>query len=180
MLNIIVEISKYLILIIMLLYTLESFWVFRYEEDYDQRYVLRNQLLLIIFLDFTAFLVIFLQTEELKVLYIFGTLILYLVIVQALYRVFYKTSSILLLNHMCMLLSVGFIMLARLDPDSGLRQMAIAVAATVLAMVIPVMIRKMYFLKKLTWLYAVVGFLMLLVVLVVGSNVNGAKININI
>ena len=72
MLNIIVELSKYLILIIMLLYTLESFLVFRYEEDYDQRYILRKQLLLIIFLDFTAFLVIFLQTEELKVLYIFG------------------------------------------------------------------------------------------------------------
>ena len=166
MLNIIVELSKYLILIIMLLYTLESFLVFRYEEDYDQRYILRKQLLLIIFLDLTAFLVIFLQTEELKVLYIFGALILYLVIVQALYRALYKTSSILLLNHMCMLLSIGFIMLARLDPDSGLRQMAIAVAATVLAMVIPVMIRKMYFLKKLTWLYAVVGFLMLAVVLV--------------
>ena len=164
----------------MLLYTLESFLVFRYEEDYDQRYILRKQLLLIIFLDLTAFLVIFLQTEELKVLYIFGALILYLVIVQALYRALYKTSSILLLNHMCMLLSIGFIMLARLDPDSGLRQMAIAVAATVLAMVIPVMIRKMYFLKKLTWLYAVVGFLMLAVVLVAGSNVNGAKININI
>ena len=180
MLNIIVELSKYLILIIMLLYTLESFLVFRYEEDYDQRYILRKQLLLIIFLDLTAFLVIFLQTEELKVLYIFGALILYLVIVQALYRALYKTSSILLLNHMCMLLSIGFIMLARLDPDSGLRQMAIAVAATVLAMVIPVMIRKMYFLKKLTWLYAVVGFLMLAVVLVAGSNVNGAKININI
>ena len=180
MLNIIVELSKYLILIIMLLYTLESFLVFRYEEDYDQRYILRKQLLLIIFLDFTAFLVIFLQTEELKVLYIFGALILYLVIVQALYRALYKNSSILLLNHMCMLLSIGFIMLARLDPDSGLRQMAIAVAATVLAMVIPVMIRKMYFLKKLTWLYAAAGFLMLAVVLVVGSNVNGAKININI
>ena len=68
MLNIIVELSKYLILIIMLLYTLESFLVFRYEEDYDQRYILRKQLLLIIFLDLTAFLVIFLQTEELKVL----------------------------------------------------------------------------------------------------------------
>ena len=137
MLNIIVEMSKYLILLIMILYTLESFWVFRYEENYDQRYVLRNQLLLIILLNFTAFLIIFLQTEELKVLYIFVALILYLLIVQALYRAFYKTSSLLLLNHMCMLLSIGFIMLARLDPDSGLRQMAIAVAATVLAMVIP-------------------------------------------
>ena len=71
-------------------------------------------------------------------------------------------------------------MLARLDPDSGLRQMAIAVAATVLAMVIPVMIRKMYFLKKLTWLYAAVGAVLLLLVLVAGSNVNGAKININL
>ena len=71
MLNIIVEMSKYLILLIMILYTLESFWVFRYEENYDQRYVLRNQLLLIILLNFTAFLIIFLQTEELKVLYIF-------------------------------------------------------------------------------------------------------------
>lgn len=79
-----------------------------------------------------------------------------------------------------MLLSIGFIMLARLDPDSGLRQMAIAVAATVLAMVIPVMIRKMYFLKKLTWLYAAVGAVLLLLVLVAGSNVNGAKININL
>ena len=58
MLNIIVEISKYLILLIMILYTLESFWVFRYEENYDQRYVLRNQLLLIIFLNFTAFLIL--------------------------------------------------------------------------------------------------------------------------
>ena len=64
----------------MILYTLESFWVFRYEENYDQRYVLRNQLLLIIFLNFTAFLIIFLQTEELKVLYIFAALILYLII----------------------------------------------------------------------------------------------------
>ena len=180
MLNIIVEMSKYLILLIMILYTLESFWVFRYEENYDQRYVLRNQLLLIILLNFTAFLIIFLQTEELKVLYIFVALILYLLIVQALYRAFYKTSSLLLLNHMCMLLSIGFIMLARLDPDSGLRQMAIAVAATVLAMVIPVMIRKMYFLKKLTWLYAAVGAVLLLLVLVAGSNVNGAKININL
>lgn len=56
MLNIIIELSKYLLLVLILLYTFESFTVFRYEDDYDKRYILRKQLLLIIFIDFTAFL----------------------------------------------------------------------------------------------------------------------------
>lgn len=46
MLNIIIELSKYLLLVLILLYTFESFTVFRYEDDYDKRYILRKQLLL--------------------------------------------------------------------------------------------------------------------------------------
>lgn len=34
MLNIIIELSKYLLLVLILLYTFESFTVFRYEDDY--------------------------------------------------------------------------------------------------------------------------------------------------
>ena len=117
MLNIIIELSKYLLLVLILLYTFESFTVFRYEDDYDKRYILRKQLLLIVFMDFTAFLVIFLKKEEVEIIYPFGALLLYLVAVQVLYRVFYKKSLILLLNHMCMLLSIGFIMITRLNPD---------------------------------------------------------------
>ena len=143
MLNIIIELSKYLLLIIILLYTFESFWVFRYEDDYDKRSIMRKQLLLIAFLDFVAFLVIFLNTQELKVIYLFGALLLYYLAVQVLYRIFYKNASILLLNHMCMLLSIGFIMIARLDIDSALRQFLILAASTVIAIIIPVMIKKM-------------------------------------
>ena len=88
MLNIIIELSKYLLLILILLYTFESFTVFRYEDDYDKRYILRKQLLLIIFIDFTAFLVIFLKKEEVEIIYLFGALLLYLVAVQVLYRLF--------------------------------------------------------------------------------------------
>lgn len=180
MLNLIVELSKYLILLIMILYTLESFIVFRYEDDYDKRYILRKQLMLIVFLDFTAFLVIFLKQEKVKTIYLFGALLLYLVAVQALYRLFYKKASLLLLNHMCMLLSIGFIMLSRLDPDSAVRQFAIVAVATAIAMVVPIMIKKMYFLKKWTWFYAAAGLGLLLMVLVLGKNVNGAKINIDL
>lgn len=180
MLNIIIELSKYLLLILILLYTFESFTVFRYEDDYDKRYILRKQLLLIVFIDFTAFLVLFLKKEEVEIIYLFGALLLYLIAVQVLYRLFYKKASILLLNHMCMLLSIGFIMLVRLDPDSAKRQFFIVAAATMIAMIIPIMIKKMTFLKKWTWFYAVAGIGLLAMVLVLGDRVNGAKININI
>ena len=180
MLNIIIELSKYLLLVLILLYTFESFTVFRYEDDYDKRYILRKQLLLIVFMDFTAFLAIFLKKEEVEIIYLFGALLLYLVAVQVLYRVFYKKSSILLLNHMCMLLSIGFIMITRLNPDSAKRQFLIVAAATIIAMIIPIMIKKMTFLKKWTWFYAVAGIGLLAFVLVFGDRVNGAKININI
>lgn len=180
MLNIIIELSKYLLLILILLYTFESFTVFRYEDDYDKRYILRKQLLLIVFIDFTAFLVLFLKKEEVEIIYLFGALLLYLIAVQVLYRLFYKKASILLLNHMCMLLSIGFIMLTRLDPDSAKRQFLIVAAATMIAMIIPIMIKKMTFLKKWTWFYAVTGLGLLAIVLVFGDRVNGAKINIDI
>ena len=68
MLNIIIELSKYLLLVLILLYTFESFTVFRYEDDYDKRYILRKQLLLIVFIDFTAFLVLFLKKEEVEII----------------------------------------------------------------------------------------------------------------
>lgn len=180
MINLIVELSKYLLLILAALYTLESFMVFRYRAQEDKSYILRKQLMLIFFMDFVAFLVIFLKTEKMNVIYFFGAQLLYFIVVQVLYRIFYKKASLLLLNHMCMLLSIGFIMLARLDMESAVRQFQIVVAATVIAMVIPVIIRKFRFLSKGTWLYAVGGMLLLLVVLVLGKNVNGAKINISL
>ena len=136
--------------------------------------------MLIFFMDFMAFLVIFLKKEEINIIYFFGAQLIYFIVVQILYRIFYKKASLLLLNHMCMLLSIGFIMLSRLDLESAIRQFQIVVVATVIAMVIPVMIRKMRFLNKLTWFYAGTGLLLLLVVLVLGKNVNGAKINISL
>ena len=73
-----------------------------------------------------------------------------------------------------MLLSIGFIMLARLDMESAVRQFEIVVIATIIAMVIPVMIHKFRFLNKWTWFYAVVG-LALAYCAGAWKNVNGAK-----
>ena len=87
-----------MLLILAALYTLESFSVFKYKAEDDKRYILRKQLIVIFFMDFVAFLVIFLKTEKMEVIYFFGAQLLYFIAVQVLYRIFYKKSYLILLN----------------------------------------------------------------------------------
>lgn len=52
----------------------------------------------------------------------------------------------LVVNNMCMLLSIGFIMITRLNYDKAAKQYLIAAAGIVLCLVIPIIIRKARFL----------------------------------
>lgn len=178
MINIIVELSKYLLLMLIILYTFESFHIFRKKQERSRKRILRKQLLMILFLDTVAFLVIFLKTKELESIFFYGCVIVYILAVQLLYRLFYKKSSMLLINHMCMLLSIGFIIIYRLDVAKAKRQFLIVAAGSALALIVPVIIRKMRFLIHLTWLYAIVGAVGLLAVLALASVTGGAKLSI--
>ena len=102
----------------------------------------------------------------------------YIATLQILYRLIYKTASLLLVNNMCMLLSVGFIILCRLDMEKAVRQFVIVAAGSVIGLILPVLIRKMKFLRKLTWFYAGIGICLLAVVLVLGVTTYGARLSI--
>ncbi|HIX58899.1 MAG TPA: FtsW/RodA/SpoVE family cell cycle protein [Candidatus Blautia gallistercoris] len=178
MVNVITELSKYFITLIMILYTLECFTVFRQKGEKAKRRVLRKQLVLIFFMDLAAFTVIFLKTEDLQIVRFYLMAMGYFLAIQILYRVFYKKASILLINNMCMLLSIGFIMLSRLDMDKAQRQFLIVAIGSAIALVVPVMIRKMRFLSKLTWVYAGVGIVLLVLVLALAQVTGGARLSI--
>ena len=64
MVNVIVELSRYLIIIIMALYTLQCFTVFKERNEQEKKHILRKQLFLIYFMDLVAFLVIFLKMKK--------------------------------------------------------------------------------------------------------------------
>ncbi|MDO4273310.1 MAG: FtsW/RodA/SpoVE family cell cycle protein [Eubacteriales bacterium] len=178
MINVIVELSKYVILTLMVLYTFHCFYMVRRQDEEEKNELLRKQLVLTFFMDFTAFLVIFLKTENFEVINFYIKMMVFFAVIQILYRVFYKKASLLLLNNMCMLLSVGFIMLCRLDIKTADRQLLIAAAASAIALVIPVMIRKMKFLKNLTWVYAGIGIVLLAAVFVLARTTYGAKLTL--
>lgn len=178
MINVIVELSKYLILTLMVVYTFHCFYTVRQQDEEEKNSLLRQQLILIFFMDFTAFLVIYLKTFDFNVIIFYIEMLVFFAAVQILYRIFYKKASLLLLNNMCMLLSVGFIMLCRLDITTATKQLVIAAAASGIALIIPVMIRKMRFLRRLTWLYAGVGIILLAAVFLLARTSYGAKLSL--
>ena len=77
-----------------------------------------------------------------------------------------------------MLLSVGFIMLCRLDISAAQKQLLVAAGASAVALVIPVMIRKMKFLRRLTWVYAGIGIVLLAAVFALARTSYGAKLSL--
>ena len=178
MINVIVELSKYFILTLMIVYTFHCFYTVRQSDEEDRNELLRQQLLLIFFIDFTAFLVLYLKTFNFKIVEFYAEMLLFFAAIQILYRMLYKKASILLLNNMCMLLSVGFIMLCRLDISSAQKQLLIAAGVSAIALVIPVMIRKMRFLRRLTWVYAGIGIILLAAVFALARTSYGAKLSL--
>lgn len=178
MTNVITELSKYVILTLMVVYTFHCFYMVYLQSQEEKNNLLNQQLILIIFMNLTAFAVIFLKTRDVNVLIFYGEMMVFFVVLQILYRICYKKASFLLLNNTCMLLSVGFIMLCRLSIAAAKRQLLIVAGTSVAALLVPVLIRKMKFLRYLTWLYAGFGIVLLGAVLVLAKTSYGAKLSL--
>ncbi|MGN0315720.1 MAG: FtsW/RodA/SpoVE family cell cycle protein [Fusicatenibacter sp.] len=178
MVNAVVQLSKYLITIVMLLFTLQSFTALKERDEYERRYILGKQILMILLLDFICFFVMFLQKGETEIIRMYLLLMAYILMVQVLYRLIYKKASMILVNNMCMLLSISIIMLTRLNISKAVSQFHIMAASTLICFIIPVVVRKVKFLKNLTWFYAMLGIAMLAAVMVLGFTSGGAKLSI--
>ena len=174
------EISKYLILLMMVIYTFECFSVFGYHDAYTKMWILRRQSIWIFMIHFLAFLTLFLRMKEARILVFYVIQVALLGSIILLYGFLYPKVSRLVVNNMCMLLAVGFIMLTRLSFDSARKQYFIALVSMIFSLIIPVLINRVGFVRKLYWLFAIVGILALLVVTIAGNTSYGAKISLSI
>ncbi len=176
----ITEISKYVIALLMALYAYESFAVFRFRDEERRGGIYTRQNLLMLVVHFSCFMAICFETGDITYLffYIFQQIVLFVTV--RLFRMVYPRANRLVVNNMCMLLGVGFVILTRLSYEKAVKQFVIVVCSIALTMVIPFFIHKMKFLKKLTWVYALVGIAALAVVLILGAYTNGSKISYSI
>lgn len=179
MTNLIIQVSKYLIIILMALYTLQCYTVFGKKDEDAREYLFLRQNMLMFAMHFVAFTVLYLQRTELTLLLFYGAQALYLAAVLVLFRNLYPLASRLLINNMCMLICTGFIMITRLDYDKSIKQFKIAVISTVVALLIPIIIRKLRFITKMYWFYTLAGIGLLALVAIAATSTYGAKLSFN-
>ncbi|MBR5596271.1 MAG: FtsW/RodA/SpoVE family cell cycle protein [Lachnospiraceae bacterium] len=176
----IVEFSKYVIAGFMVLYTIEAFLALGKKRDSDKTNVFVRQNIYMFLIQFFAYLSLCLQTGQIEYLFFYAFLQIALFSTIVLYQMIYPKCNRLIVNNMCMLLSIGFIMLTRLDYDKAIKQFFIVAVALVVALIVPFFVHKLRFIKHLKWLYGLVGILGLGIVLVLGQVTHGSKISYTI
>lgn len=181
MLHLFIQISKYLMIMLFLIYTFDCFFVFRFENHpKKQMSVYHRQRTILYLLHFNAFLVLYMQSRAPKLIAFYFAQVVLISFIFAVYHFCYQSASDLLLNNMCMLLCIGFIMITRISFDKAIRQFAILCVSTVIALLIPLILQKSSNLRKWTWLYAIAGIAALAVVLAAGDVSYGAKLSFSI
>ena len=178
--HLIIKVSGYLLILLILFYTVFTLSYFRMRTHEGRTWISSCQRFFLFSLDTLGFLVLYLQTENMQILILYGFQLVFLIAYMVLWKNLYPKASRMILNNMLLLLSIGFIVQTRLDLDKSMRQFLIVLGSGVVSLFVPVVIARMKKLQKGAILYGLAGIALLGVVLVAGGTEYGAKLSIGI
>lgn len=176
-------VTKYLFILLMFFYVWECFSALRCKNPYKASGIFQRQNGIIFLTYFLGIATIYMNqqdTTEIGVIILGGAQLCYLIVVLGIFPIIYPNINKAILSNMCMLLTIGFIMLARLKFANSIRQFVIVAVVTMLSLIVPYLMSKYELWKSFTWIYCFVGIALLALVLAVGKTDNGAKLAIPI
>ncbi len=180
MVNVIIEVSKYLLIILMALYTYWNFRYFRYQEVWQQNRVCTKQNAVMFLMHLLAYAVLYLKSEDERVVLFYLAQMVFFAAYMGLSRYFYRNLSRILMNNMCILLMIGLMILTRLSFDKAVRQFLIVAVAALITWIIPFVMDRAWQLAEIPWVYGIGGLAVLALVWVVGNNSFGAQLSITV
>ena len=164
----------------MLFYTFECFWVFRYRDEEDRRGSYVRQNIFMFLIQLCCFVDLALVSRKMEYVFFYGFVQVFLLLTLIMVSLIYKNINRLLLNNMCMLISIGLCMVSRLSFNKAIKQYIIILVSLMISLTIPYLFTRIRFLKKITWMYALTGIILLSAVLVLGEVTHGSKISFSI
>ena len=93
MVNVIIHISKYILAILAASYAMKCFTVFSGKHEYDRGSVYLTQNILMFLIHFICYLIIYLMTKDIKMLYFYGAQFLLFLVTIIVYSTVYKNAS---------------------------------------------------------------------------------------
>lgn len=176
MTNVIINASKYIILLMMILYAISCYTTFRNVGEEEKTQKLNQQIVYVFVMHFLAYLTFALRNvEQMKTIVIFyGLQIFVATMYMYLYHYIYPYSSRVITNNMSFLLLIGYIMLTRLNFALAKKQFIIATASMVLVSIIPMIMDRYKNLRKYGTAYGIIGIIALSSVFVIGVEQYGS------
>lgn len=161
-------------------YTYFNFRFFSFRDLWKKRAVCARQNQAMFLMHLLAYLIIYLKTEDVKILLFYAAQVIFFLAYIYLYRLFYRNVSRLLVNNACMLMCVGLIMLTRISLTRAIRQFVIIAVSAMITWLVPVIIDHVWQLSRAAWFYAALGLALLGVVYVTGTTTFGAQLSLEI
>lgn len=179
MTNLITDVARYVMILLIAFYTYLNFRYFSLDEERQNRLCGRQNRIMVL-IQVLAYGVMYLRTEDIRLPIFAAVQIAFFVAYILLYRVFYPYVSRILVNNVCIFLSIGLFMLSRLSFEKAERQFVIVVVSAVITWIIPFIMDRVWQLVKIPWVYGILGLALLGVVCLVGNTSFGAQLSIEI
>ena len=177
MLRLFTVITKYMILICMALYTLKCYTFFVAKNKEKRSSNLNKQVFYIFMIHFLCYLKLVLWKHDVKIILLYLGEVTVSILYMAIFHSVYKKVSRLITNNVIFLLTIGYIMLTRLDMKLALRQFVMGTFALFLTSFIPAIMKSLKKMKKWNVMYGVTGIFFLLTVFVpgLGQSIYGSR-----
>ena len=177
--SVFIELTKYIFAFLMAFYVLSAYRGAIIHREEKRKGIYFQQYIIIFLIHFLGYYVLYILKEDVRFIGFYFVQLIYLVIVIAFYYILYPKASRLLVNNMCMLMAVGFIMIARLNYDKCVKQFVIAVIGTVIMFLVPWLLKAVRSFRNFGWLYCIAGLALLCAVLL-GNKVYGANLTLTV
>ena len=165
----IVEMARYVIILLFALYTFYSFRAFAGHNKQRQNRVFAAQRTLTLLLHTVMSAILIMENKDIMYVGLWAAEFAFYLIFIKVYQACYKGLSKLVLNNMMMCMMVGFVILGRLASDYAVHQIILAAAAMVLCIFVPLI------LEKMGWYFAAIGIVFLMLVFVIGVEKYGSR-----
>ena len=163
--SVFIELTKYIFAFLMAFYVLSAYRGAIIHKEEKRKGIYIQQYLLIFAIHFLGYYVLYIMKNDARYIGFYFVQLIYLIVFISFYYILYPKASRLLVNNMCMLMAVGFIMICRLDYDKCVKQFLIAAGGTIITFFIPALLKRVKSFRNMGWIYCITGITLLLAVL---------------
>lgn len=135
--------------------------------------------MVVLFLVNTSIILYLVKEDSLIFVLMVLQLLLFMVINLIINRLAELTSRALF-NNLMFFLSLSFVFLERLNFNTGIKQFVFTIVSVIIAFLLIVLLRNVRRIERNMFIFAAVGILLLVIVCLVGSVENGAKLSLAI